>query len=167
MAHQIETAPVLVAVDFSAESESALLAATRFAGATPDTPLLVLHVAHEPAHAPGFYRRRGPDDLMLSIEELARRMLSEFMADMRARHPELAQLEHVQEKVVNGLPETRITEVAGKIGAQKIVVGCSGRSDLRKLLLGSVSDRVVHGSEIPVQKVDAESTSDDARSLIG
>ena len=165
MANQVEIGPVVVAVDFSAESESALLAAAGSAGTTPDNPLVVLHVAHEPAHAPGFYHRREPNDSMRSIEELARRMLGEFMTDMRARHPQVAQLQHVREEVVSGLPETRITELAKNIGAQKIVIGCSGISELRKLWFGSVSGRVERDSEIPVQVINAHSTASDIRSL--
>jgi nucleotide-binding universal stress UspA family protein len=92
-------------------------------------------------------------------------MLGEFMTDMRARHPQVAQLQHVREEVVSGLPETRITELAKNIGAQKIVIGCSGISELRKLWFGSVSGRVERDSEIPVQVINAHSTASDIRSL--
>jgi hypothetical protein len=112
-----------------------------------------LHVAHEPAHKPGFYDRRGLSDAILPIAYLARRTLSEFMTEMRRQYPEIARLQNVQEEIVSGLPETRIPELAKQIGAQLIILGCTGRGTLSKLCFGSVSDKVKRRNDIPVRVV--------------
>jgi len=153
MTEQITPGPIVVAVDFSRESEAALLAAAELADATSATPVVVLHVAHEPAHKPGFYDRRGRRDSLLPIAYLARRTLTEFMTKMRQQYPEIARLQNVQEEIVSGLPETRIPELAKNIDAQLIILGCSGRGALSRLCYGSVSDMVKRVSDIPVRVV--------------
>jgi nucleotide-binding universal stress UspA family protein len=153
MSQQIAPRPILVAVDFSRESESALLVAAGLADTTWPPPLIILHVAHEPTHKPGFYDRRGQSDSILPIAYLARRMLTEFMTQMRRQYPEIARLQNVQEEIVSGLPETRIPELAKKIDAQLIILGSANRSTLSKLCFGSVSNKVKRRSDIPVRVV--------------
>jgi nucleotide-binding universal stress UspA family protein len=153
MTQQITPKPIVVAVDFSQESESALLAAAGLADTTLDTPIVILHVVHEPAHKPGFYDRRGRGDSVLPLEYLARHTFTGFMTKMRQQYPEIARLQNVQEEMVSGLPETRIPELAKKFDAQLIILGCSGRGALSKLCYGSVSDMVKRVSDIPVRVV--------------
>jgi len=153
MTEQTTPRPIVVAVDFSQESEAAFMSAAELANIEPDTPIVVLHVAHEPAHKPGFYHRRGRGESLLPIEYLARRALTEFMAEMRLQYPEIARLQNVQEKIVSGLPVTRIPELARKVDAQLIIVGCTGRSRFSRLCYGSVSDKVKSRNDIPVRVV--------------
>ena len=54
------TAPILCAVDFSADSCAALSWACRQAELS-GAPLVVLHVVHDPASSPGFYRQMEED----------------------------------------------------------------------------------------------------------
>jgi nucleotide-binding universal stress UspA family protein len=75
------------------------------------------------------------------------------MAEMRRQHPEIARLQNVQEEIVSGLPETRIPELAKKIDAQLIILGCTNRGTLSKLCFGSVSNKVKRISDIPVRVV--------------
>jgi nucleotide-binding universal stress UspA family protein len=145
--------PIVVAVDFSQESESALLAAAGLADTTLDTPIVILHVVHEPAHKPGFYDRRGRGDSILPLEYLARHTLTGFMTKMRRQYPVIARLQNVQEEIVDGLPETRIPERARQLDAQLIILGCTGRGALSRLCYGSVSDKVKQRSNIPVKIV--------------
>jgi nucleotide-binding universal stress UspA family protein len=123
---------------------------------TSATPLVVLHVAHEPAHKPGFYVRQGLSDSILPIAYLARRTLTDFMTKVRRQYPEIARLQNVQEEIISGLPETRIPELAKKIDAQLIICGCTGRSTLSKLCFGSVSDKVKRINDIPVRVVHSD-----------
>lgn len=159
MTEQTTPRSIVVAVDFSEESEAALMAAADLADTAPDTPIVVLHVAHEPAYKPGFYDRRGRGESPLPIEYLARRALTEFMAEMRLQYPEIARLQNVQEEIVSGLPETRIPELVKNIDAQLIILGCTGRSMLGKLCFGSVSDMVKRGSDIPARVVHLNGAS--------
>ena len=76
-------APVLIATDFSPDSEAALMWAGRFA-TLAQAPLVVLHVVHDPADAAGFYQREtdSPPEAMADVAE---RMLGEFLAKMLAK----------------------------------------------------------------------------------
>ena len=148
--------PILVPVDFSEFSEAALVwgvEAARCYGA----PLLVLHVIHDPAAAPGYYRKEGTD-AMVSMEERAREMLDEFLVQARNKHPQLVSLGPIRTKLTSGLPGSRILEVAGKVDARMIVMGSKGRTGLRHLMMGSKAERVVRMSEIPVTVVKGPGT---------
>jgi len=50
----------------------------------------------------------------------------------------------------NGHPAEKIVQAAVKLGADLIVMGSRGQGDLRSLLLGSVSDGVLHHAHCPV-----------------
>jgi nucleotide-binding universal stress UspA family protein len=52
--------------------------------------------------------------------------------------------------LVKGLPTTRILEVAESKNAIMIVMGSKGRGGIKRLLLGSVAERVVQLSPLPV-----------------
>ena len=122
-------------------------------------PLVALHVVHDPASTPGYYRqakKRGAH--LRRIEETAGEMLSEFLARMGSKHPEL--LEDLETRLVVGLPITRILEVAGEVGAQMIVVGHRGRTGLTNMLLGSKAQKVVQLSPVPVTVVKDATTTE-------
>ncbi|TDE33260.1 universal stress protein [Antarcticimicrobium sediminis] len=155
--------PVLCAVDFSIDSEAALLWAA--AQANRDSArLVVLHVVHDPASSPGFYRK--PDAGWLQpMEEVAREMFTEFLDAVRARHPEADGLARAETMIVVGLPSGRICEVADEIGAGLVVVGSRGRTGLPHVMLGSVAERVAQIAVSPVTIVKAprdDATQDDA-----
>ena len=148
--------PILVAIDFSPFSERALVWAARAAQGF-GAPLLALHVVHDPESAPGYYQHLKKRKKHLKrIEESAAEMMSDFLGRMRKEHPKL--LGDVEDRLVVGLPTTRILEVAEKVGAQLIVMGSRGRTGLSHLLLGSKTEKVVHLSPIPVTIVKNSKT---------
>jgi len=153
-----ETLSVLVAVDFSAASEEALLLAAQLAGSS-SKPLVVLHVAHDSGHRPNIYPRRNAMEQMLPLEEIARRTLQDFMAKMREQHPDSEVLANAEMMVVSGLPATRIPEIARQTGAGLIVMGGNGRTSLSKLIAGSVSEKVIRHSPVPVTMVHSDGTT--------
>ena len=51
---------------------------------------------------------------------------------------------------VDGGPGHAIVERAEKVGADMIVIGTRGLGTIRRTVLGSVSDYVVHHAKIPV-----------------
>ncbi|MFQ5527417.1 MAG: universal stress protein [Thermoanaerobaculia bacterium] len=140
--------PVLVAIDFSPFSENALVWGG-YAARSFDARLVALHVVHDPGSAPGYYERaKKRKKHLVRIEEAASEMMSEFLEEMREKHPELPKkLEH---RLVVGLPITRILEVADDIGAQLIVMGSRGRTGLPFALLGSKAEKVAQLSSVPV-----------------
>ena len=146
--------PVLVAVDFTADSKAALVWAGEYS-VSVGAPICVLHVVHDPAEAPGYYRK-DEDDLLQPVEEVAAKMLTSFIAEMAESRPDLDAVKSAQAQLVKGIPSTRILEFAEKIGARMIVMGSRGRTGLPHLLLGSKAERVVQLSPIPVTIVKAE-----------
>lgn len=143
-------APVLVAVDFSPGSEAALAWAVDAAIAF-GAPLIVLHVVHDPAEAPGYYVPK--DGRLEEIERVAQEMMEEFVRAARKRLPQLDEVDRVETRVVVGLPVTRILEVAEREGARLIAMGAQGRTALGDVLLGSKVERVTRLAPIPVTVV--------------
>ena len=149
---------VLVAVDFTPDSEAALIWALDYATAV-GAAVKVLHVVHDPADAPGSYRR-SDEDALRPISDVAKEMMGEFLDTVlpRAQDPDIEA--RVEPLVVKGLPPTRILEVAEMTGAKLIVMGSRGRTGLPHLLLGSKAERVVQLSPVPVTIVKAEAPDD-------
>lgn len=145
---QTDEGPVLVAVDFSADAAKAALWAARQAELL-NVPLIVLHVVHDPAASPGFYRKPG-DDYLRSMVDVAEEMMEEFLLELRAEHSDLQALNNAGTRLVSGLPAGRIAEIAAESGARIVVVGSRGRTGLRSILLGSVAERVAQISTVPV-----------------
>lgn len=56
----------------------------------------------------------------------------------------------VKKWIVEGLPAEGILKLAQEQSIDLIVMGTLGRSGIEKFLLGSVADRVIRGSRIPV-----------------
>ena len=144
-----ETFPVLVPVDFSAATNESILLAAQQADCASQ-PLVVLHVAHDNACRPNIYPRRNEQEQMLPIEDIAEIMLHDFMDKMREQYPDSVVLAQARMIVVSGLPATRILEIARQIEAGLIIMGGNGRSSLSKLLGGSVSEKVIRQSPVPV-----------------
>lgn len=145
---------ILVAVDFSADSEAAVVWASRYA-ALVGADLLVLHVIHDPGEAPGYYRRSDKDALR-PMEDVAKEMLEEFLETVRRKHSEVAGVKELKTELVRGIPATRILEAAESADAALIVMGSRGRTGLPHLLLGSKAERVVQMSPRPVTIVKSE-----------
>ena len=153
--------PILIGVDFSLDSEAALLWAEMQASYL-SAPIVILHVVHDPAEAPGFYRRQQSDDKYLqTMEEIADSMMKEFMAKMLKDHPDSSNLPSAKIRLVSGLPAGRIIEIAKEEHASMIVIGSRGLSGLPHLLLGSTADRVAQLSDLPVTIVKHPGTSDE------
>jgi len=155
-------APILVPVDFSENSAAALLWAAEAAGCF-DAPLIVLHVVHDPAEAPGYYAASQGEGHREALEQAAARMLDEFVKREKDAHPQIAGVNRLSTALVVGLPETRILEMAEKTKARLIVMGSQGRTGLAHLMLGSKAQRVVQLSPIPVTIVKIPAAGADER----
>lgn len=141
--------PILVPVDFSAYSEAALLCAADLAHVL-GSPLIILHVIHDPGDAPGYYSVKGRDKQLERLEDVAADMLEEFLKKIRDEHPGRVELQDASTSLVTGLPVNRILEAAKKHQARMIVMGSQGRTGLAHMMLGSKAEQVVRLSPIPV-----------------
>jgi len=147
--------PILVPVDFSANSETALVCAAELAE-TLGRKLVILHVVHDPGEAPGYYSVKGIDQHLRRIEDVAAGMLEEFFTRMKKEHSGLSALEQAETMLVVGLPVNRILETAEKIHACMIIMGSQGRTGLAHAMLGSKSEQVVRLAQLPVMIIKQE-----------
>ena len=133
--------PVVLGVDDSRSSASAVEEA--FVEAEQrDAQLHAVRVWAPPATTLAHMMPTAHDSDSALAEE--RHALADTLADARARHPDV----HVHEDVVVGQPGRiliRLSEMA-----QLVVVGARGRGGFTGLLLGSVSQQVLHHAACPV-----------------
>ncbi|WP_069737898.1 universal stress protein [Streptomyces sp. EN27] len=142
--------PVVLGVDGSAEGESAV----EFAFATADrrkAPLVAVHAwttwnAPLPAPPDASAPYANPPGALAEEEET---LLAEALAGCRARYPDVV----VERRVVHG--RTREALIDASRSAQLMVVGARGRGGFAGLLLGSVSQAVLHHAHCPVAVVRA------------
>ena len=149
--------PILAPVDFSKYSEAALLCAADLAHVL-GSPLIVLHVVHDPGGAPGYYSVKGRDKQLERLEDVAAGMLKEFLQKVRDENTGQVALQDASTYLVTGLPVNRILEAADKHQARMIVMGSQGRTGLPRLMLGAKTEQVVRLAPISVLVVK---TADD------
>ncbi len=136
---------ILVATDFSETSEQALqvtLDMARESGAE----LTVLHTAEIPSSV---YTGQtfAVVDLMQPIIDVAQQKLDAFMRSVRERHPRADGVLKV------GVAWEQILAGAAEVHADLIVIGTHGRRGIAHAVLGSVAERVVRLSPVPVLTV--------------
>jgi nucleotide-binding universal stress UspA family protein len=141
---QLSISKILVPVDFSRRAEGAVRAAERLA-AHFNAELVVLHVT-EPFHV---------DYAMVEPFEVPLRALAQGKdARVRAQLDAFALRSSPRVKVTRTILEGdaagRILEHARTAQADLIVMPTQGHGRLRSLLIGSVTAKVLDGSEIPV-----------------
>lgn len=155
MASSKDDRPILVPVDFSPDSEAALVYAAELAAIT-QSPLLVLHVVHDPGDAPGYYAVKHRKKHLRKLEDVAADMAKEFLQKVGNKHPLLTAIAEAKTKLVTGLPVNRIMEMADKSGARMIIMGSQGRTGLSHVLLGSKAEQVVRLAQVPITIVKQE-----------
>lgn len=152
--------PILAAVDFSPDSEAALVCAAEMA-AMFAAPLQIVHVVHDPGEAPGYYAVQGREKHIQKLEDVAASMFNDFISRIIKEHPRLAAVESAERILVTGLPVSRILELAAKIQARMIVMGSQGRTGMARALLGSKAEQVVRLAPIPVTIVKSGKNATD------
>ena len=146
---------ILLAIDGSAGSDSAIRKV--IAQFRPDeTEVRVVHADEWPKGLPtSIAFAEGPtaaDDLLAARAD-ARRKGTEMLA-YAAGQLEAARF-HVKSELREGGAEQAILESAGEWRPDLIVVGSHGRTGFNRLLMGSVSERVVRNAPCSVQVVRA------------
>ncbi|HEV8578299.1 MAG TPA: universal stress protein [Thermoanaerobaculia bacterium] len=140
------TSPVvLAATDFSQTAAAALDWAVELARQQGARVELV-HAVTVPPSMPGYVPTTGLD-FEADVRQAAVNRLKETAAVLAEKGTEVATY------LAPGTPSQVIVERAGKISALAIVIGTRGLTGLRHLLLGSTTQRVVHGARCPVLTV--------------
>jgi nucleotide-binding universal stress UspA family protein len=102
----------------------------------PPPPMISAVPAHQPGLGPEWIEARHRGALAY-LEPLAQRLCARGVpTDVRV--------------VVGGPPAAELLDLARATGAELIATGTHGRRGLERLVLGSVADKIVRGSEVPV-----------------
>ncbi|MER5479005.1 universal stress protein [Streptomyces sp. NPDC002734] len=139
------TGPVLLAVDGSEAGEAAV--AFAFAEASlRGVPLVATHVWNTRSE----HALDDPLDPMRIVVDVGRLeqaqqgLLDETLAPHRAAHPEV----EVEARLVRSRIRSALLDASG--GARLVVTGARGRGGFQGMLLGSVSQALLHHADCPV-----------------
>ena len=142
---------ILVPTDGSDAADRAFEQALDLAR-TYDAEMHVLHVVDVSALAGEFDAMTVIDQLEASGEELTDRL--------RKRADEVGV--SVETEVVEGVPHRTLLDYADENDVDLVVMGTHGRTGLERYLLGSVTERVVRKSPVPVLTVREEDAKSSA-----
>jgi nucleotide-binding universal stress UspA family protein len=133
---------ILVPTDFGPAAERALDMAVELA-AKLDARITLLHVWSVPAAS----YTEGLSWPVTDIEREAKAALDEALEKLKRRH---ARSEAV---LASGREWDAVLDAIGKRGVDLVVMGTHGRRGLARALLGSVAEKVVRLSPVPVLTV--------------
>jgi nucleotide-binding universal stress UspA family protein len=136
---------ILAATDFSATASSALDWAAELAR-QQGARLELVHAITIPPSMPG-YLPPASLDFSEELRKAAEARLAETQATLAGKGVEVSTFFDV------GTPSQVIVQRAEELNARAVVIGTRGLTGLRHLLLGSTTQRVVHGARCPVLTV--------------
>jgi nucleotide-binding universal stress UspA family protein len=140
---------ILFPTDFSDVSQKALKYIKQLKGAGAQE-VIVLHVIDEQEL---LVLSRVPDQYL----QVTTQMEKEIAKDMGAVEADMtAEGFRVKLKVKKGKPFTEIMMTAAEEEVSIIVVGSHGRSNIREMLMGSVSENVIRHAKVPLLVISRE-----------
>jgi nucleotide-binding universal stress UspA family protein len=139
---------LLVPTDFGEASERALDMAIALAAPT-EAKITLLHVSYIPPIAYAGFDTGG---MYWPTDELAKAAKKELEGAISLAKAKAANA-RVEPLLASGPPWERILQAAKERGADLIVMGTHGRKGLSHVFLGSVAEKVVRMSPIPVLTV--------------
>lgn len=142
---------ILIAVAFDSTADGALHEGVRLAAGHPGAELHVVHVSGEPGPLDATRTLIPTADGPESPDEALRRRIE-------AAWQQAGQLQVIAH-IRSGPPATSVLQAAIDIAADIIVVGSHRRTGVKKLVLGSVAEQVLHAAHCPVLIVVAKDYS--------
>jgi len=140
---------ILVPTDYSPMSETALVYAIDLATAV-GASVHLLHAYEIPVYGAPDTAFVATPDTMAAIKSAGEKGLEAAIAKHRPRG--VAREGHL----VEGRPWEVILDTAAHVHADLIVIGTHGRRGIARALLGSVAEKVVRSSRVPVLTVHAD-----------
>jgi nucleotide-binding universal stress UspA family protein len=144
---------LLVALDGSRHAESMLPYAVDLAKRTSAEITLVRIVPRNMAETSewgAMGRRRLPSPDVATPEMVSAERYVENIAEKNRRFGVV-----VNTDVRNGDPAVELLRAAAELGADTIAIATHSRRGLDRLMFGSVAERVVHGTSLPVLLISA------------
>ncbi|HEY49582.1 MAG TPA: universal stress protein [Dehalococcoidia bacterium] len=141
---------ILLPLDGSELAECALPHMDAVARGCDAADVILLRVV-EPLHLPGDYVISPKE--RAKIEKEHRSEAEKYLAELKGRLK--GDGLRVRSEVIQGKVAESIVDYARERGADLIVMATHGRSGISRWTLGSVADRVIHLSSVPVLMVRA------------
>jgi universal stress protein A len=136
---------ILCPVDFSDTSNHAVEYAANLA-VPLGAEMHLLHVYQLPMYT-------MPDGALLAGPETAQRVMETGQDSLNKLADKVPKGTTVNTHLTEGVPHAEVNRLAKEVGADLVVMGTHGRTGIGHLLLGSVAERVVRTSPIPVLTV--------------
>jgi nucleotide-binding universal stress UspA family protein len=137
---------ILVPIDFTETSAHALDYAVDLA-VLVGAAVSVIHVYQPPVYSFPDAVLVAPPELAAKISDKAQQLVDEAVSSRRQRCPAMTGI------LRNGSAWEEITRIAAEQSADLIVMGTHGRRGLPRAILGSVAERVIRTSPVPVLTV--------------
>jgi nucleotide-binding universal stress UspA family protein len=138
---------ILVPFDFSDASRRALDLALDL-GRVHGARIRLLHVCEVPAYAyPGI--EFSPVDLLAPLAEAGEERLMQLVKEVKVRYPDATGVFKI------GSPSEEILAAVVDMPCDLVVMGTHGRRGIPHAVLGSVAEKVVRQSRVPVLTVHA------------
>jgi len=138
---------ILVPIDFDETSDDALKTATALA-ASLGASITVLHTVEIPTYSYAYFGAAlPPPDVLSLVEAAARKSLDEKLEIVRATVPAAKAI------LTTGVPWRQIVAGIEEIKADLVVMGTHARRGVERMLLGSVAEKIVRASSVPVLTV--------------
>lgn len=139
---------ILVPTDFGDPADHALDVAVALAKRL-DAKLTMLHVCEQPVSAYAMYAQ-GLYFPMDSLEAAAATALEAATVRLQERYP------GADSQLRTGTALEQLLSTCDEIGADLIVMGTHGRRGVSRMLLGSVAEKTVRLSKVPVLTVPSK-----------
>lgn len=134
---------IVCAIDFSEPSDKALQHALAL-GKRLGANVVAVHAWQLPVYAvPDGVAVFGPE----VVAEITDGLQKQLAGTLEKNRTEGVKLEG---KLVAGSPVEAVLEVAKDVGAEYVVIGTHGRTGVARLVIGSVAERLVRLSTVPV-----------------
>lgn len=143
---------IFIATDFSDTSKEAFNQAVQLARQT-DATLLLAHVIEPIDMAASHLEPIGFHELRLQqrLDRIVQPMREEGLL--------------VETHLLKGDPAAEIIKAAGDLQCDLIVIGMHGRTGVQRLLMGSVTERVLRASPVPIVAVRRQAQAENKKTL--
>lgn len=145
---------IVVPLDHSEASEAALPLAAHLAQRR-GIPLTLVHVLEESPDMASFIGRGSGVDALLEIERGSHDYLQQLANDVASVEVETA--------VLRGEPAAGLVEYVEELDQPLIVMSSHGRTGFRRMVMGSVTAKIVHTAPAPVMVVRAGDEGSDVK----
>ena len=152
---------ILLAVDGSKHALAAILKCCEIVAISEETEIKIVSVANISSSI-GVEPYVTSSEFHLSINKEIKKMAETFVADAKFTVIEkLGDKVKLETKILRGSPKVEIVEEAENWGADLIVVGSHGYGFFERMLIGSVSNAILHHAPCSVLVVKLREQSDD------